>query len=195
MTLSKVWLWSQGCKRGNVKVWQRGTIRFLSWMSHCNSLYSTWKFAGNVCVSTENGVTNINWWLFQQTWTLFSNSFIKTESTAARSSLFRSLYLAVICLHLSQHCPPGALLVFSRHSVNSTPVVRLLLSNGCVPGAAPLWRATSMMAQGRGWATLPAVLGILRPVGCGLGMPAYRHIVLIVWMSVYFSLHCNLSSL
>ena len=47
-------------------------------------------------MSAENGVTDTqkNWWLFQQSWNLFSNSFIKMKSKAACFLLFTGLCLA-----------------------------------------------------------------------------------------------------
>ena len=33
-------------------------------MSDCNSLHFIWKFAGNVFMSTENRLANMNWWFF-----------------------------------------------------------------------------------------------------------------------------------
>lgn len=50
-------------RRGLVEVWHGDTIRSLSWISDCNSIYSTCKHAGHVFMLTESGVTNIqnNW--------------------------------------------------------------------------------------------------------------------------------------
>ena len=113
--------------------------------------------------------------IFLQSWNPFSNSFIKTESTAAYSSLFRGLCLANIpkCIQLfaitavstAQRYPSCALV-----SVDTDGW--MLLSGGSVPGATLWWRAATFIVWGRGWAALPYILGSMWPTGCGLDMHA-----------------------
>lgn len=102
-------------------------IRFLSWITNCNSIHSLGECAGNICISTGNCVANINWWFFLfffilffcQCWNLLSNSFLKPERTTAFSSLFRALFISNVSKYIQlfaitwvgtgQHCPLHAL--------------------------------------------------------------------------------------
>jgi len=78
-------------------------IKFLSWIFDCSSICSVWKFTGDISMSTENEVTNIqkNWWFFLQSWNLFLNSFIKLESTA---TYFFFLLFTGLCLAYVSKC-------------------------------------------------------------------------------------------
>jgi len=85
--MNKASLWS--------KTWSSFTL------SECltATLYFICKFAGTIFMSTENGIVDIQkkkkkGWSFLQSWHLFSNFFIKTESKAACLSLFTGLRLA-----------------------------------------------------------------------------------------------------
>ena len=84
------------------EVWYRDIIIFLSWLSGCNLKHCIWKVAGNLFMSTENGISNTwkNWWVvfgfFLKSWKQFSNCFIKTESMAAYFLLFTGLCLGSI---------------------------------------------------------------------------------------------------
>lgn len=117
-------------------------IKFLSWIFDCSSICSVWKFTGDISMSTENEVTNIqkNWWFFLQSWNLFLNSFIKLESTATYFFFFavhRTMFSLrikmhdIICHKLIQHCTVPS--PFPRFSSDSaiTHWCCLLLSNGC----------------------------------------------------------------
>ena len=69
-----------------------------------SQLYSIWKLTANVCMLTGNGVEKKKkkWWLLQESWHLFSNSFIKMESLVAYFLLFTVLHLANVskCIKL-----------------------------------------------------------------------------------------------
>ena len=77
---------------------------FLSWMSDCSSVHSIWKLAGNIFMSTENGITNTtkHWWFSKISWNLYSNSCIQLKSKAAYFSLLTRLLLAEVlkCIKL-----------------------------------------------------------------------------------------------
>ena len=101
---------------------------FLSWIPDCNSIHFTWKFACNVFMLTENGVTNItkNWWFFLSSWNLFSNFSIKKENKAAYSP-FRAPCVAnvikmqiVICHHMRVSTAPSPCTGFSPDNANRT---------------------------------------------------------------------------
>jgi len=118
-------------------------INVFSWISDCNSIHSIWKFAGDVFMLTENGVTNINLWFFffWQSWSLFSNSCIKTECTAVYFSLFTGLCLTSVtkCRKLFARTWVSTELHSSRTliSAQTVPITyRCLIveSDECVPG-------------------------------------------------------------
>jgi len=88
--MNKVWLLSDGyfsllrqiLGKCSKNIWSHFNLR---WMFDCNSVYSIWKFVGNVVMLTESGVANItkNPWFFWKSWKLFSYSCIKTKNKAA----------------------------------------------------------------------------------------------------------------
>ena len=85
----------------------------------------------------------------------FQVSLIKTESTAACSSLFWAPCIkmhTIICHHLSQYCTtvPSLCPAFSQHDVNIALTIWLLLSNQCMPGAAPQGKAAFKLQWGGG---------------------------------------------
>jgi len=99
--MSKMWLWNEGyfslVREG---LWKSGRETWsnfsLSWMCDYISIYSIWKFAGNVFRLTESRVSNI-----QKiddilySWNLFSNC-IKMESTSIYSLLNTGLHFASV---------------------------------------------------------------------------------------------------
>jgi len=138
----------------------RETWSHLSRVSECNSVHSISKFSGTIFMFTENGVTQINWWLFFQSWNLFSNFFIKMESTAVYYSLFRAPYSASVskCIQLfaitwvstALHPVPW----FQPGQCQSHIDVCLLLNSGFSPRQDKVTqqgRAATMMVWGRGW--------------------------------------------
>jgi len=73
-------------------------VRFLNWMSDCNSTQSISKLPGSIFMLTENGVANIqkkhnDFFFFLWSWNLFSNSFLRTKSRVAHFLLFTGLHL------------------------------------------------------------------------------------------------------
>lgn len=83
-------------KTGLIKALQRDNIKFLSLRSDHKSIHCIWKFAGNVFMSTKNGVTSVpkNYLFFLQSWNLFLNSLIKTANSIQPCFLFTGLCLA-----------------------------------------------------------------------------------------------------
>ena len=165
-------------------------IKLLSWISDCNSVYSVhWEFIGNRLMSTENGVTYMTKKkkkkkkkkksdFFQQSWDLFSNSFIKTESMAAPFSLFTGLCLASVSKHIQLFtitwvstalslCP-----CYSPDSVSCTMMFACWTTGVC-PGlglAAQWGRASAMIAWGRGRPQYELCWAACHP-GHGLDIP------------------------
>lgn len=95
-------------------------MKFLSWISDCNSTHFTWKSACNVFMLTDNGVANItkSWFFFcnLETYSQISVS----ERKKAAYSLFRALHLAnvinmqiIFCHHLRVSTAPSPCTGFS----------------------------------------------------------------------------------
>ena len=114
------------------------------WLQLCTFI---WKFAGNVFEPTENGVANMYWWFFSAVLNSVLKSLYENGKhscilfTVCRTMFRHCMKMhTLICLHLSQHCTalPSPCPCFSQHSVNSTPRVWLLLSDGHMMGEEPL---------------------------------------------------------
>jgi len=97
-------------------------------------------------MSTENRVTNIqkkkNWWVFQQSWNLFSNYYIKTESKDAHFSLSTGFSLASVskCMQLYAITrvrtvlhPPCALFGCCERWVRAQGWARMLIREELLP--------------------------------------------------------------
>lgn len=136
-------------------------IRYLNWVSDWNFLHSIWKFAFDVFISTENGVSNINWLFF---WSILKplkrfqglkriKFLYQTRKHGCVSLQFRALCLVSVSKLFavsSQHCTalPSPCSGFSQHSFSSA------LTDCCWEMGECPWPlcggATSILAQGVG---------------------------------------------
>jgi len=147
-----VWLWRKGyfslVRQG---LWKSGRdmIRFLSWISDCNSVHFCWKFADKVFISIENDVINKNWFFFFNL-----ETFLKFLSQNKKHGYIFFTFESPVfsqCIkmhtlsphHFNQYCAtfPSPCPGFSQDSINSEPAVRLLLSSECLSGATPQRRS------------------------------------------------------
>ena len=142
-------------------------------MCDCSSMHSIWKFADHIFVSTENGLSKHKLKIFFAILKPILKFFIKMESMAVYSLLFRALCLANVSKRIqlcaitwvstAQHCLPCALL-----SADTVLIVCWWLGCCWVMGIClgPLYSEELLPLQhGAGGVALPAKLGCMRPAG------------------------------
>ena len=162
-------------------------IRFLSWISDCNSIHPIWKFAGNVFISTGNGVTNKHTHAHKIAFLGNLESYSQIPLSKWKTAYFFLLFTEQCFANVIKH-----ILLFTITQVSTSlcaPHVlvsaqTVLITHRCVIVAHPeLGLATqwgqSLYYDGVGQAVATGQAGpdCMLPVGCGSNMSELIYLV------------------